>query len=468
MHRLLPVVAILVFFACSKYQDKPPTGTWKAGYGRFSERFEVYLQVTDSGALFSRWDEEVYALPLIYRSRAGEIHFSDKEGRFHFEGRWLSDTTFSGWLASGPDTFELDFRPTREHIVPWKPQEPRPPFPYIADTVYYPSRDPEASIFGILTLPDTIQRHPAIVLISGSGPQDHNSAIFGHKLFLVLADHLTRNGIAVLRWDDRGAGQTTGPDSLATSRTYALDALGGFDFLRQHPNIRPDAIGLHGHSEGGIIAPMAAIIEPEVAFLVLVAPPAVDGGEVLVLQSRLLREAMSADPEGTAINERILVAMLKQVRLAEREKWNNARLKESLENEIKSIPEDDLKQLGVDSAYMALMVRQMGSPWFRHFVAYDPAPALEQTRVPVLAIFGSLDLQVPPSQNAGPMEEALGRAPTDDYTIVTLPRLNHLMQTAEKGHNMEYAGLDETAAPLFLKTISDWLVERFVKKYTNP
>ena len=274
MQSLLPVLSLLILAGCSSRQQQPSEGTWKAEHGRFSDRFEVYLQLTDTGALLSHWRHEMYGLPVFYQSRAGEVRFFNTAEGYHFEGRWDSDSTFNGKLASEGDTIELAFRPTKERIFPWKPQEPRPPFPYISDTVRYPSRDPEASIFGILTLPDTLQRHPAIVLISGSGAQDHNSSIFGHKLFLVLADHLTRSGIAVLRWDDRGAGQTNGPDSLATSRTYALDALGGFDFLRQHPNIRPDAIGLHGHSEGGIIAPLAAQLEPEVAFLLLVAPPA--------------------------------------------------------------------------------------------------------------------------------------------------------------------------------------------------
>lgn len=464
MLKLLPILSLLVLAACSSRQQQPPTGTWKAEHGRFSDRIEVYLQVTDTGAFFSRWDAEMYAEPALFRSRAGEIHFTVSDGLFHFEGRWESDSTFTGKLVSSGDTLELAFRPTSDRIIPWKPQEPRPPYPYISDTVRYPSRDPDANIFGILTLPDTLQRHPAIVLISGSGAQDHNSEIFGHKLFKVLADHLTRHGIAVLRWDDRSAGNTTGPDSLSTSHTYALDALGGFDFLRKHPHIRPDAIGLHGHSEGGIIAPLAAQLEPEVAFLVLVAPPAVDGGEILVLQSRLLRESMNADEAGTAINEGILLAMLKHVRQAENEGWSKARLRDALKMEAEDIPEDDLKLLGLDSTYMALMVRQMSSPWFRYFINYDPIPALAAMRVPVLAVFGSLDLQVPPSQSTGPMEEALKRAPTTDFTVVTLPNLNHLMQTARYGHNMEYGALDETAAPIYLKTISDWLVERYVTK----
>jgi uncharacterized protein len=284
-----------------------------------------------------------------------------------------------------------------------------------------------------------------VVLITGSGPQNRDEELMGHKPFLVLADHLTRQGIAVLRYDDRGVGKSTGSFASATSEDFAGDAWAAWQKLSTRPDIDPKRIGLLGHSEGGLIAPMLAAAHPEIAFVVMLAGPGVTGEQIMLAQSAAIMKASGAPQAAIDAN----VSIQKQVFAILREETSTARIVERLG----AIP------VGTKEASAAL-VKQSSSPWLRFFAFYDPAPALAKVRCPVLALGGALDLQVLPDQNLPAIESTLKQGGNTDVTVVRMPGLNHLFQSAKTGLPAEYAQIEETMAPAALETITTWIRKR--------
>jgi uncharacterized protein len=282
-------------------------------------------------------------------------------------------------------------------------------------------------------LPKGKKPFPAVLLVSGSGPQDRDEALLGHRPFLVLADYLTRRGIAVLRVDDRGVGGSVGASANDTSESYAGDALAGVEFLAQRPDIDAGKIGIVGHSEGGLIAPMVAIKSRDVAYIVLMGAPGVNGEELLDQQSVLVAKARGDSDEAIALNRDVqkkMFALLRQGKdyiATEKELraiWGEAKTKMS---------SDNLRALGDPDAVARQQIKAVMSPWFRFFLTYDPSEALRQVRCPVLAVNGELDLQVPPKQNLPAIQAALQAGRNPDFSVQELPHLNHLFQTARTG-----------------------------------
>ncbi len=372
------------------------------------------------------------------------------------------DPTFHGKLEDGAlagtftqSTASFPFRLTHKKSAgPNRPQEPKPPFPYDQAEVVFKNGD--VSLAGTLTLPKGDGPFPAVLLVSGSGPQDRNEEVFNHKPFLVIADHLTRAGIAVLRYDDRGVGKSTGGFSMATSEDFRNDALAGVRFLHSRDKIDPGKVGILGHSEGGIIAPMAAAESEDVAFIILLAGPGVPGSEIITHQMGLLLNA-AGTPEATVTR---IQAAQKQV----------------IDLLMAGAPEDEIKaavtallqaQQGgkaPDRELVEQQLLQLQSPWYRFFLEFDPRTVLHQVNVPVLALNGEKDLQVDPSQNLPEIEKALKKAGNKDVTLREFPGLNHLFQKAETGSPQEYYSIEETIDPTVLDTIRDWILERFGPK----
>jgi pimeloyl-ACP methyl ester carboxylesterase len=372
------------------------------------------------------------------------------------------EPTFTGTLEDGriEGTFTqhgqgFPFYLGRETVKgPERPQEPKPPYPYREEEVSYAQG--EIVLAGTLALPAGDGPHPAVLLISGSGPQNRDEEVFGHRPFRVLSDHLARRGIAVLRVDDRGVGESTGDSRQATSEDFADDAAAGVEFLRGRPEIDPGRIGLIGHSEGGVIAPMVASRSDGVSFMVLLAGTGVPGDEILIRQMELISRASGMEVE-----------QLKQVKLAQREVLDLVKA-EATEAELETVVRKLLKaQMGsdltpeqLDEATRAQVSTATG-PWFRFFLRHDPRPILEEALIPVLALGGELDLQVDPDQNLPEIRDALRRAGNPDYTVLNLPGLNHLFQTAGTGSPEEYYSIEETFSPAALDTISEWILQRF-------
>lgn len=345
-----------------------------------------------------------------------------------------------------------------------RPQEPKPPFPYEALEVTFENKSANATLAGTLTLPKGSGPFPCAVLVTGSGPQDRDEALLGHKPFLVLADHLTRHGIAVLRYDDRGVGKSTGKFHLATSNDFADDALAAVEFLKSRKEVDGKRIGIVGHSEGGVIAPICAARSKDVAFIVLLAGTGISGADLLPIQLRLIAVAtgtpaeeaerqsresgaifamMVAGKSDAELKDAIRVAVLKQL---------------AIDPETKDLPEAERAKRADQ-----LVEEQAGellSPWFRRFLLLDPRENLRRVTCPVLALNGEKDLQVPPKPNLPEIEKALAEAGNKDVTIRELPGLNHLFQTCKTGAPTEYPEIEETFAPLALEAVSNWIRKR--------
>ncbi|GAA5062520.1 alpha/beta hydrolase family protein [Nocardia callitridis] len=361
-----------------------------------------------------------------------------------FRGRFDAETeTIVGDFTQSGQSFPL--RLARGKVEePARPQEPKPPFPYKSEDVTYRSGD--ITIAGTLTAPEGAGPFPAVLLITGSGPQDRDEQIVGHKPFLLIADTLTRAGYAVLRADDRGVGGTGGDLEESNYTDLSGDAAAGVGFLRGRSEIDPTRIGLFGHSEGGYLAPLvAARPDSGVAFVVLMAGPAVPGSEVLIEQNRLIGAATGTPPEEVDTRVRQTTELVDVLKRNDIEGAQDLVRRQNAELPEDQRVSDEQLTAGINPILAAL-------------VNYDPAPALSALRVPVFAFYGGHDLQVPAAQSEQPMREHLAADP--DATVHVFPGLNHLMQPAPTGNPSEYAGIETTVAPEVLTYVTDWLDQR--------
>ncbi|HLK54214.1 MAG TPA: alpha/beta fold hydrolase, partial [Candidatus Angelobacter sp.] len=325
------------------------------------------------------------------------------------------------------------------------PQEPKKPYPYRSEDVIYQNKAAGVELAATLTIPQGKGPFPAVVLITGSGPQDRDEAIFGHRPFLVLSDYLTRKGIAVLRADDRGVAKSTGDFDLATTADFATDTEAGIAYLKTRSEIDVHKIGLIGHSEGGVIAPMVAARNHNVAFIVMMAGTGVPGDAVIAEQTKLILEASGVS---NAAAEKQGATQLEILTLVKQEKDPIA-VEKKLHEKLSGQATD---------AQLGATIEKMNSPWMRYFISYDPAPALAKVTCPVLALNGSKDVQVSPSQNLPAIRKALEAGGNKHFEIVELPGLNHLFQTTKTGSPNEYAQIEETIAPVALDKIATWIL----------
>jgi fermentation-respiration switch protein FrsA (DUF1100 family) len=353
------------------------------------------------------------------------------------------------WIQGG--AFPLVFRrgpPEAAH----RPQDPKRPLPYQEEEVVFTG--PAGKLAGTLTLPGGKGPFPAVLLVTGSGPQDRDETIAGHRPFLVVSDHLTRQGLAVLRYDDRGVGRSTGAFAAATTLDFTEDAQAGLAYLRARPEVDPRRTGVMGHSEGALVAALVGSRDPQVAFVVLLAGTGVNGQQVLEEQAALVARASSLSPEAVAQQRALQQALFAAMKQEGDPAAMRRRITEALAASLAPLPEDQRE------AAVASYVAEASSPWLRFFLSYDPLPALRAVKCPVLALFAEKDLQVPPAQNAAPVETALKEGGNRAYTISVLPGLNHLFQTAATGLPVEYGGIEETIAPAALRAVSDWIAQR--------
>lgn len=375
-----------------------------------------------------------------------------------FEGT-LSDDGQSikgSWRQLGT-TLALDLVRVDKEPALNRSQEPKRPYPYAEEEVEYENSAANIKLAATLTFPESQRRLPAVLLISGSGPQDRNEAMLGHKPFLVLADFLTRRGIVVMRVDDRGVGGSTGDSWAATTQDLTDDVLVGVDYLKTRKEINPKQIGLIGHSEGAAIAASAASRSDDIAFIVMLAGPVAIGNEIIDRQVELITAGMGQNPsevsESREANRKIYQILKEEPDRATAEEKVRDILSE-LEDTSSNLSDETVKAL--TDAYMKVLF----SPWFRSFLTYNPQLALGRVVCPVLAINGEKDLQVDPKQNLPLIEAALRETGNKDSTIKELPGLNHLFQHCQTGLPAEYAKIDETFAPEALELIASWISGR--------
>jgi pimeloyl-ACP methyl ester carboxylesterase len=433
-------------------------GVWQGAIEGNGMRLRLQLHVTHDDqkhllAALDSPDQGVSGLPAV--------KVSQKDSVFHFEipvvkGSYTGTlnparTAMAGtWTQSSVEQ-KLEFQRSDQLLAQLRPQNPAKPYPYKEEEVTFPNDRAHISLSGTLTLPQGPGPFPVAVLLSDNGPRDRDETIEGHRPFLVLSDHLTRKGIATLRFDKRGGGKSTGNYAEATIEDFAGDAQAAVTYLKTRKDLDPKRIGLIGHSEGGLIAPIVASHSTDIAWLVLLAAPALKGEDILLLQSELIMKVAGIDEEQIS---RTLDFNRQTYALARQEKDPAA-----FETKLNDLVQSSGMGALVPPATLRAQVLTMASPWFRYLLDYDPLPALQKTLCPVLALNGQKDLQVPPKENLSIIQKALQDAGNKDSQTSEMPGLNHLFQHCPTGSPSEYAAIEETMAPEALDAVSAWVLK---------
>ena len=439
----------------SDHQPAKPSdidGAWMGTLdtGTIKLRVVFHIVNTEDGltATLDSVDQGAMGIPTNSVTRDGSsLKIEVKKVAGLYEGKIAADlSSIDVKWSQGGGTMPLLLKPVKDkaELELKRPQNPVKPYPYHDEDVFYDNKVQNVTLAATLTIPQGKGPFPGVVLITGSGPQDRDETLLGHKPFLVLSDYLTRHGIAVLRADDRGTGKSTGIFATATTADFATDAEAGIAYLKTRSEIDPHKIGLIGHSEGGVIAPMVAALNKDVAFIVMMAGTGVPGDQILPAQREAIEVSSGKSPQDAAKNaakEREILT------LVETEKDDAVLQKELKQKMAGDVPE----------AQIGLQISQITSVWFRYFLTYDPATALRKVTCPVLAINGSLDMQVLPSQNLPPIRKALKESGNQHVEVDELPGLNHLFQTAKTGSPTEYAQIEETISPVALDKMASWI-----------
>ncbi|MBI4876463.1 MAG: alpha/beta hydrolase [Acidobacteria bacterium] len=440
-------------------QSSPLAGDWsgtlEAGAARL--RLVLHVAASDSGltAKLDSVDQGAMGIPVTTVSeQGGQVRLELRPLSASFEGRFNKEgTEIAGEWSQGGAALPLVFkRSSAEKLA--RPQEPKKPYPYREEEVVVENKAGGVKLAGTLTLPNGQGPFPAVILLTGSGSQDRNESVFGHRPFLVLADHLTRQGLAVLRTDDRGAGGSTGSLGASSYEDLTGDALASIEFLKARKEIDAKRIGLAGHSEGSAIGILAAGRSAEVTFLALIAGPGVSGEKLMYEQSKTIARLPGGGERAAALNRKLQEAMFAAVKRGAAEK----ELREAIQAFAAAANEEDRALASKMAAAGDKQVPFLLSPAFRSLLMFDPAPALAKVRCPLLALFGERDSQVPPALNLAPLAAALEASGNADYSITKLPALNHLFQTSKTGLPTEYAAIEETFAPAALNAISAWVL----------
>lgn len=396
-------------------------------------------------------------------SKDGVVTFRVPAVQGVFRGRYQSEqkNKLQGQWTQGPVSLDLELSKqtaTTERLVPLqsqkprRPQTPKPPFPYKIERVKIAAPESDITLAGTLTIPDSMVR-AAVVLVTGSGPQDRDESIFDHKPFHVIADHFARHGIASLRYDDRGVAESSGDFSEATSLDLANDAEAAFNFLITRDELNNAELGICGHSEGGLLAPLIAARNDSVDFIILMAAPGVDGQQIILSQGPLLMRAQGISETDITKQNKIQEAVLSIIR-------NNQQNDEELIS-VKlqhALGSDDPKITQTIKTLQA-SVEQQATPWLRTFLNLDPKVALKELKCPVLAINGTKDLQVDPVLNLSVIRDTLQNTGNRHVEINLYPGLNHLFQSCRTGLPSEYGTIEETFNLVPLHRMTSWILE---------
>ena len=458
--KIIFIVIVLVLGISASYAEDRATGHWEGHIeipGQpIAVKVNLAIDESDWRGTIDIPAQGAKGLPLsgIHVAEADEgmrVTFSIRgvPGNPTFDGT-LQDGVINGTFSQGGVTF--GFRLSREIVSgPVRPQEPKPPFPYQIEEVAFQNGD--INLAGTLTVPQGDGPFPAVLLISGSGLQDRDETVFGHKPFWVLADHLSRTGIAVLRVDDPGIGKSAPHPEPPTTADFATDVEAGVTFLKRDDRI--GTVGLIGHSEGGIIAAIVASRRDDISFVVLMAGPGVPGAELLLKQNERIFDGMGIVGE----RKETLLTLLDRLFTTLTSDMTEDEMRQQVDEIVrKQFEINGIPPVQQDETQVQAAVEQVLNPWMRYFLAFDPRPALETTRVPVLALNGELDVQVDAEQNLTAIDAALEKGDNHNVTVHRLPKHNHLFQRAKTGLINEYAVIEETISPEVLDLIRDWVV----------
>ncbi len=403
-------------------------------------------------------DQNAMGIPLGRVTLQGDSLFVEAPMiRGRYSGKVSGDSLITGtWMQLGRN-YSTDLR--RGSVAPVtynRPQEPQPPYPYREEEVTFRNTAESFDLAGTLTVPEGAGPFPAVVLITGSGQQDRDETVLHHKPFKVIADHLTRNGIAVLRYDDRGVGGSKGSLTGATSLSFAGDAEAAVAFLAGRPEIDPKKIGLAGHSEGGLIAPIVASRNSTIAFVISLAGPGVTGYDAIIQQNIDFFRVTGMPEEALEKQLHMLRNIFRFVMAGEDQRTVAKQAMEWYNKELDAkgvTPEERREQM----SQFAQALAQTNNAWWKNFLSSDPAQFWNKVRCPVLALNGDKDIQVNHAQNLPAIKAAVKKGGNRKVKTVSLPSLNHLFQHAETGAVTEYATIEETFSPAALDLMTTWI-----------
>ncbi len=468
------------FLLFSNMQAQEITGAWMGilKAGALKIRIVIHVKKSENGytALFDSPDQKVFGLmvnktELIKDSLLCEIQII-KGG---YRASWDGKNALTGIFHQGPGAFPLDMKRWKEDEIPKqevkiRSQTPKAPFGYISEEVTYENAEKSIQYGSTLTKPKDQTSFPTVILISGSGTQDRDGTMFGHKSYAVLADLLTKQGIAVLRVDDRGAGKSSlgnGDPTKLTSQDFAIDVNNSLNYLLSRNDIDKTKIGLIGHSEGGMIAPMVAVHNKSVAFIVLLAGPGISGQDIWNFQMgrNIIKPNLSEKDKALAVD---VVNKLNEP-FAKSNDINTVmnQMKANYAEWKKSVPdskENEILYTNPEESFLKMAKQfQNGLYWLNYFLNYQPAENLQKIKIPVLALNGSNDIQISSKENLAGIEAALKTGGNKHYQIKELPNLNHLFQTA-KSKEQAYDSIDETFSPEAAAIAANWILLEALKK----
>lgn len=364
------------------------------------------------------------------------------------------------WIATNTkDTLSLRMQKTNHPFRVHRPQMPKEPFPYASEIITITNKKAKVSLEGTLTLPQGEGVFPCVILVTGSGPQDRNSEILMHSSFWVIADYLSRHGVAVFRYDERGVGKSTGNFSTSTSHDFTDDLLAVFKFLQKNRKLNKNQIGVAGHSEGGLVCAMASARNKNISFYISLAGPAVRGSDILIEQAKQLFIVSGKDEEYVDFEYAFRKKIFEMFHsISDSQKFAEA-VRDYFEKTMTEIGEEKAKEHNISKPFAEMWIIQLSSPWMKEFMSIDPANYLQKIKCPVLVMIGEKDFQVPHYQNLPVYENVFSESKHPNYTILKLPQLNHLFQTANTGSISEYGRIEETFSPLALQTMKDWILK---------
>jgi fermentation-respiration switch protein FrsA (DUF1100 family) len=450
------VFFIIVVLASFTMFGQEITGQWNGVLKVPGAQLRVVFNITKTENGFSSTmdspDQGAKGIPVTTTSFENAVlKLQIPAGTISYEGTLNKDNVIVGNFSQGGQSFAMNMsREIVDKKVYLRPQEPKKPFPYYTEEVAFENKTDKNVLAGTLTLPQKEGRFPAVILISGSGPNNREEEHSGHKPFLVLADYLTKKGIAVLRFDKRGIAQSTGDYKTSTTMDFARDVQAGVDYLRTRKEIDKNKIGLMGHSEGGVIAPIVAGNSKDVDFIVLLAGTGIRGDKLMLLQKEKIERQMGV-PENEIQKGQEIFKRAYEMILTSPE--NDSNLKSKINSYFKVQYGEKMNEQQISG-----VTSQITNPWMFSFLKLDPASALENVKCPVLVLNGDKDLQVPADVNIDAIKKALAKGGNTKVTTTIIPNLNHLFQECKTGSPDEYATIEQTLSPIALEEISSWIL----------
>ena len=455
------VMFILTFSSATMLNAQNIAGSWGGNLEVMGKKLPIVLNIEKSSAsLVTKMDSpDQGAMGLPTKSttfKSDTLYIDASNIGMAYKGALMGDSISGNFMQNG-FKIPLVLRKVEKPVMN-RPQTPKAPFPYIVEEITFPNKKDKINLSATLTMPKDCKNPPVVILIAGSGPNDRNEEVFGHKPFHVLADYLTRNGIAVLRYDKRGVGKSQGDFKKALIMDFAADVNSAIDYLLTRKDIDKTKIGLIGHSEGGMIAPMVASASKKVSYAVLMAAPGLKGTDIIYKQ--FIDGMKEGGMDDESIN-RVAPHLREMIAAANYDKTQKTQsvLADAVGRVWENMP-ILFKLSNKKDMYVRNQSKALIDDWYRSFLNSEPSVYLKKMNIPVLAINGEKDTQIFAEENLSAIEKALLSGNNKNVTIKRYPELNHLFQHAKTGQVPEYAQIEETISPEVLSDITEWILQQ--------